>query len=211
MAWPTFQLEIDHLEAFAGETLRITGSNGSGKTTLLYILHLLRKPHNGEVYFDGRPVCYSNRSELLRQCRQIGSILQEPALLRGSVIDNVALPLIIRGTGKKEARIAAMPWLARMGLEEMALRPFQTLSGGQARRALFARALITKPKLLLLDEPFSGLDKEWRATLRNELLSLVREEKIGLVLVSHDEEDDALLGDRRLELVNGRKRVEPNK
>lgn len=208
LAWPSFQLEIDHLEIFEGETLRITGSNGSGKTTLLYVLHLLRKPHFGEIYFDGQPVCFSNRSAPLKLRRNIGSILQEPAPLRGTVIDNVALPLTLRGIGKKEAYHTAMPWLERMGLDEMARRPIETLSGGQARRALFARALITRPRLLLLDEPFSGLDREWRASMRSELRSLVRDEKIGLALVSHDEEDDALLGDRRLELVNGRKRAD---
>jgi len=202
MAWPSFRLDIDHLEVFSGEILRVTGSNGSGKTTLLSILHLLRKPHKGEVLFDGHPVCFFDRSALLKQCRHIGSILQEPVLLRGQVLNNVALPLILRGTGRKDAYRAAMPWLERMGLEEMARRPIQTLSGGQARRALFARALIHQPRILLLDEPFSGLDREWRATMRRELSSLVRDAKTGLVLVSHDEGDESLRGDRLLEVVN---------
>jgi ABC-type nitrate/sulfonate/bicarbonate transport system ATPase subunit len=106
-----------------------------------------------------------------------------------SVAENAAFGLRMRGVAKAERRAQALKWLERVGLADRADSAVHSLSGGEKQRVAFVRALIWKPRLLLLDEPFSALDAELRAGLRRELLSLLAEWPVPMILVTHDRED----------------------
>ncbi|MEE9218870.1 MAG: ABC transporter ATP-binding protein [Acidobacteriota bacterium] len=195
-----FRLRLPRLEAAAGETLAVLGPNGAGKSTFLEILALLRRPDAGEVRIRGEVA--KSHSDRLRIRRRLSLAMQDPFLLAGSLLDNVALPLRLRGIAKNEARARARPWLTRFGIAELAQRPGRAVSGGEARRASLARALVTDPDLLLLDEPFSALDPPTRDTL---LLDFQRAlpPSTAVVLVTHDRSEALTLAQQVAVLDSG--------
>jgi tungstate transport system ATP-binding protein len=178
-----FALRIPRLEALSGRTLAVLGPNGAGKSTLLEILALLRRPDRGLVRLLGEEP--RGRSRRLRLRRRLSLAMQDPFLLAGSVLDNVALPLRLRGVPAAEARRRAGEWIDRFGIGSVADRPARRLSGGQARRASLARALACEPDVLLLDEPFSALDPPGRDALLRDFQRLVAP-RTAVVLVTHD-------------------------
>jgi ABC-type nitrate/sulfonate/bicarbonate transport system ATPase subunit len=178
-----------HVEA--GEILAIVGASGSGKTTLLRVLAGLEDADRGEVLIDGRPV------------RGVGTdravIFQEPRLLPWlTVLDNVAFPLENRGISKVQARNQARHYVELVGLGDFAEVLPSHLSGGMAQRVGIARALAVKPEILLLDEPFGALDAMTKITMQEELARIWREEKVTMILVTHDLEEAVYLADRVL-------------
>lgn len=179
----SFTLEIPRLSVAAGETLAVLGLNGAGKSTLLEVLALLRRPDEGVVRILGEPVGGGHGAERLR--RRLGLALQDPFLLRGRVLDNVALPLRLRGVPRDECRRRALAGLARFDVAHLALRSSRRTSGGEARRVSLARALVTDPDLLLLDEPFSALDPPTRDALLRDFQRALPP-GTAVVLVTHD-------------------------
>jgi tungstate transport system ATP-binding protein len=178
-----FTLRVPRLEARRGRTLAVLGPNGAGKSTLLEILALLRRPGRGLVRLLGEEP--SSREQRLRLRRRLSLAMQDPFLLAGSVIDNVGLPLRLRGVAAAEARRRAGDWIERFGIGAVADRLARHLSGGQARRASLARALACDPDVLLLDEPFSALDPPGRDALVRDFQRLLAPET-AVVLVTHD-------------------------
>lgn len=178
-----FDLRIKHLSVAVGETLAVLGLNGAGKSTLLETLALLVKPDAGEVRVLGEVARGGKSRHRLR--RRLGLALQDPFLLRRSVLDNVALPLRLRGIAPSEARARAGAWLERFGIPHLAGRPAREVSGGEARRASLARALVTDPDLLLLDEPFSALDPPTRDALLRDFQKALGP-GTAVILVTHD-------------------------
>jgi len=175
----------------AGESLAVVGASGSGKTTLLRVLAGLEEADRGDVLIDGQPV------------RGVGTdravIFQEPRLLPWlTVLDNVAFPLRNRGLGKAEARKRAEYYVELVGLSEFTEALPSQLSGGMAQRVGIARALAVKPEILLLDEPFGALDAMTKITMQEELSRIWREEKVTMILVTHDLEEAVFLADRVL-------------
>jgi tungstate transport system ATP-binding protein len=195
-------LDVPALDLVAGEVLAVLGPNGAGKSTLLQVMALLERPATGAVYVDDMRV----RGNALPMRRRMAMVLQEPLLLDGSVRDNVALGLRLRGVPRAERRRRADRWLARLGIAHLANRPAHALSGGEAQRASLARALALEPDVLLLDEPFSGLDAPARARLITDLAALLRETGQTAVLVTHDRDEALRLGDRVAVLIGGRLR-----
>jgi tungstate transport system ATP-binding protein len=178
-----FLLEVPALRAARGETLAVLGPNGAGKSTLLEILALLRPPDEGEVRLLGEAP--AGAAVRLRLRRRLSLAMQDPFLLSGSILDNVSLPLRLRGEAKGRAGEAARRWLDRFEISHLAGRPARAVSGGEARRASLARALVTEPDVLLLDEPFSALDPPTRdALLRDFQRALPSDTSV--VLVTHD-------------------------
>lgn len=146
--------------AEAGEFVAIMGESGSGKSTLLNILAALDQPTAGEVYLDGRPMSKVKEKELAAFRReQLGFVFQEFNLLDTfNLKDNILLPLVLSGKSVAEMEAALPPLVKSLGIADLMNKYPYEVSGGQKQRAAVARAMITKPRLLLADEPTGALD-----------------------------------------------------
>jgi len=174
-----------------GEFLAIQGPSGAGKSTLLHILGGLDNPTSGKVYFEGASIYGWDENELAGfRNRKVGFVFQFFHLLPElDALENVLLPGILKSwwEGKKNSSQAA-GLLERLGLgQRLKHRPL-ALSGGEQQRVAIARALINKPRLLLCDEPTGNLDSENGKNILRLLIDLNRNEKITIVMVTHDQE-----------------------
>lgn len=170
-----------------GEIVSIVGTSGCGKSTLLRIIGGLESPSSGSVHIDGRLVA-GPRSE-------IGYIFQEPRLMPWLTVRQNA-EFGLAGMPRAERERLSGAALARLGLAGFAQALPQQLSGGMAQRAAIARALVTRPEILLLDEPFSALDAFTRLSLQDHLLEIWREDRPTMLFVTHDIEEALVLSDR---------------
>jgi len=192
------------LHVRSGETLAIVGASGSGKTTLLQILGGLDRPSGGRVRIAGQDMASLSEAQrgALRN-RALGFVYQFHHLLpEFSALENVAMPLLVRRVPVADARKQSTELLARVGLaERLTHRPAQ-LSGGERQRAAVARALVTRPQVVLADEPTGNLDGANAQSVFELMLELNRELGTSLVLVTHAPEIARRL-QRSLLLQNG--------
>lgn len=189
----------------AGQFVSLMGPSGSGKSTVMNILGCLDVLTTGEYYFEGVPVSQLDRHQrsLLRRLH-IGFVFQGFNLLaRTTALENVELPLVYRGLDKQQRRKLAMEALEKVGLAPWAKHTSEELSGGQQQRVAIARALATKPAILLADEPTGNLDTERSHEIMELLASLNREQKLTILMVTHEPEM-AEYGNRILHFVDGR-------
>jgi ABC-type sulfate/molybdate transport systems ATPase subunit len=192
-------LTVDTLEVADGETLAVLGPNGAGKSTLLRALAGLGPAGTiGQVLLDGHPAAQNQ----LRGA--VAGTLQRPILQRTTVLDNAAAGLRLRGVRRANARTLAEPWLDKLGVGHLAGRQARSLSGGEAQRVAIARALAVRPRVLLLDEPFAGLDATTRADLLADLRAALNQSGAAVVLVTHDRDEAAALAHRTALLIGGR-------
>lgn len=189
-----------------GELLALVGPSGAGKTTLLRAIAGLTHPKSGYIACDGAVWLDTERGIAARpQARRVGLVFQHYALFpHMTAIQNVASAM--GGAPKSEALERARDLLARVHLEDMAQRRPSELSGGQQQRVALARALARDPAVLLLDEPFSAVDRMTRRKLQRDLAELRRALAIPIVLVTHDLGEAAALADRLTVLQAGRTR-----
>jgi sulfonate transport system ATP-binding protein len=175
------------LDVRAGEIVVVVGGSGCGKSTLLRLISGLDRPSQGSISFDGTPITAPHE--------KIGIVFQEPRLLPWlNVADNIGFGLEGQPRGERDRRVTMQ--LERVGLHDKASVWPRELSGGQAQRTALARALVMRPEVLLLDEPFSALDAFTRADLQDHLLDLWADTRPTLVVVTHDVDEAVVLADR---------------
>lgn len=174
-----------------GELLCLLGSSGCGKTTTLKMIGGFLKPNSGEIWVDGQNITYLEPEE-----RPVSTVFQSYALFPHlTVLENVIYGLKFQKVKKKEAREMGMEYLETVGLSDYAHAKIHEISGGQQQRVALARSLITKPKVLLLDEPLSNLDAKLRVKMRQEIKQIQNKFNITMVFVTHDQEEAMVLGD----------------
>lgn len=187
------------LDVLPGTCTAILGPSGSGKSTLLRVIAGLEDPSGGRVLVNGHDV-----TEVLPERRGIGMVFQRPLLFPYlNVIDNIAFAARAAGKNRREARIAALPYLDMVALAGFATRSVRSLSGGQEQRVAIARVLAAQPSILLLDEPFTALDAALRDEMHELLRALRRELSPTIVIVTHDREEASVVADRIALIENG--------
>ncbi len=198
-------LQDVNLQIMAGERVAVVGASGSGKSTLLQLLGGLDMPSAGQVLVDGQDVATLTESQrgALRN-RALGFVYQFHHLLAEfSALENVAMPLLVRRAPAGEAQAAAMAMLSQVGLAKRLTHRPSELSGGERQRAAVARALVTRPRIVLADEPTGNLDGVNADAVFQLLLDLNRDAGTALVVVTHDMTRAARM-DRILRLERGR-------
>ena len=193
------------LDVDAGDVVVILGPSGCGKTTLLRTIAGLEVPDEGEIWLDGRPVAHAGGNVVPPHQRGLGFVFQDLALWPHlSVREHLRFVMGAAGVLKREWPERERETLALVRIETLADRYPHQLSGGEQQRAALARAVITRPRLLLLDEPFSSLDPELRTTLRAELIDLQRSLGLTMIYVTHHRDDAEVLAERRVSMRHGR-------
>lgn len=188
---------IDHLRLHVatGERVSLHGPSGCGKTTLLHAIAGLIDIASGTISIDG-----ANVTALAAHRRAVGLVFQDNRLFpQFTVGENVAYGLRVRGVPKRERRTVTFEWLGRVGLAGFEDREIHSLSGGEAKRVALARALALEPRLLLLDEPLTGLDEQLHAQLLDDLRVLFDSLHTTVLHVTHDRVEGARLCGRSVE------------
>ena len=187
-----------------GEFLTVIGRSGCGKTTMLRVINGLQKPDSGKVYAAGEDV---GEADLIRLRRKIGYVIQNKGLFPHITVEKniIYVPVISGQKDKRQNRKLAEELIGLVGLErEMLDRYPEELSGGQQQRVGIARALASRPKLLLMDEPFGALDEITKRAMQNELLALQKKLGMTVVFITHDIREAMKLGDRVLVMEQGK-------
>jgi ABC-type Fe3+/spermidine/putrescine transport system ATPase subunit len=180
------------LEVAAGEFIALLGPSGCGKTTFLKTVAGLLAPSAGELVLDGSPL-----ANVAPQKRGVVVVFQDLRLFpHMNVLENVAFGLRMQGVPKQQRHAAAKELLEQVGLRNLEKRRTRELSGGQQQRVALARALAIRPRLLLLDEPFSSLDANLRQRMRELVRQLHDQLHLTTILVTHDYAEALLLSDR---------------
>lgn len=188
---PGLSVDVLHdinLSVRSGESVSVVGTSGSGKSTLLHTLGGLMEPTSGEVVLSGQTLkgLTAAQSGNVRN-RHLGFVYQFHHLLpEFSALENVAMPLLIRGESPADSKEQAEHILKRVGLSHRLNHKPSELSGGERQRAAVARALVTRPDCVLADEPTGNLDQKTAAQVQDLLLELMEAEKLALIVATHD-------------------------
>ena len=190
----------------AGEALCILGRSGTGKSVTLKLIVSLLKPDQGKIWVEQDEIPHLGESELSRVRRKMGFLFQDAALFDSlTLYENLALPLLrLTGKSQEEADFVIEKVLRQVGLAGDKKRMPSELSGGMRKRAGLARALVLEPKILLADEPSSGLDRITSSEIDDLLLKQKEEHKTALIVVTHDVRGARRVGDRIVVLDKGR-------
>lgn len=184
-------LDVADLTIRQGEVAGIVGPNGAGKSTLLKVMAMLEKPDEGTILLNGKKAWPGNMSIDLR--RKTAVVFQQPLMLDTTVFYNVAAPLKFRGLKKKEAKAKVEYWLERFGVSHLAHQHARTLSGGESQRISLARAMVSDPEVLFLDEPFTALDLPTRKKLLQDFKQILKETNTTTLFISHDYQEVSYL------------------
>ena len=178
-----------HIELREGELVSLLGISGGGKTTLFNVIAGLSLPDQGQVLLNGR--------DITGQPGNVSYMLQKDLLLPyRTIVDNVALPLRIKGAGKKEAREKASAYFGQFGLEGTEMKYPGQLSGGMRQRAALLRTYLFSADVALLDEPFSALDMLTKGAVHSWYLDVMERIRLSTLFITHDIDEAILLSDR---------------
>ena len=172
-------LQLNQLKIEGGSFWGIIGPNGAGKSTLMKIAAGLEEADNGSVLYDGQRVNQQIR-------RSMTLVFQKPYLLRTSVYKNIAYPLFLRGISHTEIEDRVNQMMAKLGIESLRNQKAWTLSGGEAQKVALARALVFRPRLLMLDEPTANIDPTSILTLEAMIREYYQEHQPTIIMVTHN-------------------------
>lgn len=193
-------VDVPRFDLCDGETHAILGPSGSGKSTLLRVLGLLERPAHGRITLDGRPVVAGDKSARM----MMAAVFQNPYLFKGTVAENVAYGLRLRGVPRPERDDRVASALERVGLGGTQKSSALRLSGGEAQRVALARALVLEPRILLLDEPLSYLDPLIKRKLVTDFSEILSADGVTALYVTHDQDEAMVVADRVSIIHEGR-------
>lgn len=193
-------LNIDKLEIADNKVTALVGANGSGKSTLLNLLAFLARPDSGQLCFQGQKV---NQAKLRPLRKRIGFLPQKPYMLKGSVEDNLKLPLKLHHINKSLWTDMINAVLAQLDIAHLRMQSANTLSGGELQKAALARLLILQPDVLLLDEPFSYLDPISALKLESFIQNFCSQTHSSLIFSTHNRLKGTELADDVISLIDG--------
>lgn len=194
-------VEVSYFELRKGECLVLFGPNGAGKSTFLRLISFLQPADSGEIYHHGEKVEVKSGQQLRRK---IVYLLQKPVFFQGTVGDNLLVGLKFRKLDQKEQEKRLEKIATVFQIESLLHRYPEELSGGERQRVHLSRAFIIEPEFLFLDEPFNGLDVQYRDRLLADFYRLRKLTGVTTILVTHVRQEAAYLGDRLAVMVNGR-------
>lgn len=185
-------LNVPYFALEEGESVSLMGPNGAGKSSLLFVMAALQAPTSGEIAFFGKSQQDHSRLELQRR---MAMVFQKPMLPDLNVYENIDLGLKFRGISRKERKEKVTQWLETMEITHLTHQRTRSLSGGEAQRVAIAQALILDPEIVLLDEPFSNLDREIREELMDNINQLLRRQCITTVMITHRRREASMMTD----------------
>ncbi|MDP2906199.1 MAG: ATP-binding cassette domain-containing protein, partial [Candidatus Omnitrophota bacterium] len=191
-------LLIDNLSLEGGRTSAVIGPNGAGKTTLLNIIALFQKPDCGSIRIWGQDIL--KIKDKLNFRRKISFVFSQPYLFNETVYDNIVLPLRLRGIRDTQAVDEALD-LFKIG--RLKMNSAMSLSQGEKHRVCLARAFVTRPELVLLDEPFLSLDARFKESLINDLSKIIRLNNITAIFVTQDQSEALAMSDTIAVMMDG--------
>ncbi|KUN84549.1 MULTISPECIES: ABC transporter ATP-binding protein [Streptomyces] len=204
---PTMALDGAAFSIHPGEVVAVMGPSGSGKSTLLHCLAGIVTPDSGSIRYDGQELATMNdaRRSLLRRT-EFGFVFQFGQLVPElTCVENVALPLRLNGTSRKQAERTALGWMERLEVDDLAKKRPGEVSGGQGQRVAVARSLVTSPRLIFADEPTGALDSLNGERVMELLTEAARSANAAVVLVTH-EARVAAYSDREIVVRDGKSR-----
>ncbi len=194
-----FAIEHINLTINSGEFVSVLGPSGCGKTTLLKLMVGLIKPDKGMILEDGKDI-----TEMPVEKKNYAMVTQQPLLFPNmSLMDNICFGLKMQKINKAQRIALALVMLDKLKLKGLEKRYPSELSGGQCQRAAIARALVSNPKVLFMDEPFSSLNEELRLEMGQLIKELHQNSGLTIVFVTHDKNEAYLLSDRIITMKNG--------
>lgn len=195
-----YALDSVNLDIKSGEFLTLLGPSGSGKTTLLMAIAGFNRPDSGSIKFGDEEVILKPPHK-----RDVGMVFQSYALFpHMTVAENIAFPLKLRGVKRDESNDRVKQALATVQLDGLGDRGIEQLSGGQRQRVALARAFVFRPRILLMDEPLSALDKKLREQMQIELKNLHEQLGVTTVYVTHDQREALTMSDRIVVINHGK-------
>ena len=190
-------LDIDYLEIPQGKITGITGPNGSGKSTMLNIISNIDCDYEGRVRFNDRIMDNNIRKD-------ITLVFQKPYLFRRKVYENITYPLKLRDIDKNMQRNMALKVIKDLEIEDLIDKKGHKLSGGETQKVALARAMVFRPKLLLLDEPTSNIDPESTKIIEREILNFNKKTNSTLIIITHNIDQSKRLCDEIVYLNQGK-------